>query len=219
MSPVRIPTVGRERPVKERGRLANAVGGLPVPARRVDRRSGRCGVPRPARSGPRRAEDGREGEGGGAGALRRAPAALSAKAAGTVEAEDGGGTGARSGTARAVPERAHHAAVLVRLRRIGSNDALPLGSGVFCRVLRNRRELAGLAGLAPVPWASGGGGHDQGNGRADSPMLRRHLVRMAWRWLYHQPDSALLKWFREYAVARATAVRAGGGSWRWYAGC
>ncbi len=33
-------------------------------------------------------------------------------------------------------------------------------------------------------------------------MLRKHPARMAWRWLRHQPDSALSKWFRQYVSAR-----------------
>ena len=67
--------------------------------------------------------------------------------------------------------------------------------------IRNRRELASLAGLAPVPFASGGIDHDQGISKAGNTMLRKHL-QMAWRWLQHQPYSALSKWFRDYVSAR-----------------
>ncbi len=77
-----------------------------------------------------------------------------------------------------------------------------LGGGPFHRELRSRRQLASLAGLAPVPFAGGGGGHDQGLGRSGSAMLRRHLVQMAWRWLQHQPESALSAWFRSHLGAR-----------------
>ncbi len=38
-------------------------------------------------------------------------------------------------------------------------------------------------------------------------MLRKHLVQMAWRWLRHQPDSALSGWFREYVSARDGRAR------------
>ena len=85
------------------------------------------------------------------------------------------------------PDRAHCAAALVRLRGIGANDALLLGAELFHRDFRNRRELASLAGLAPVPFASGGIDHDQGISKAGSPMLRRRLAQMAWRWLCRQP--------------------------------
>ena len=100
------------------------------------------------------------------------------------------------------PDRAHCAAALVRLRGIGANDALLLGAELFYRDFRNRRELAGMAGLAPVPFASGGIDRDQGISKAGSPMLRKHLVQMAWRWLHHQPASALSKWFLNYVSAR-----------------
>ena len=85
---------------------------------------------------------------------------------------------------------------------IGPNDALMLGGELFYREFRNRRRLASLAGLAPVPFASGGVDNDQGISKAGSAMLRRHLVQMAWRWLRHQPDSALSAWFRDYVSAR-----------------
>ena len=72
-----------------------------------------------------------------------------------------GGTEA-AGTSDPAPDRAHFAAALVRLRGIGPNDALLLDTELFYRDFRNRRELASLAGLAPVPFASGGVDRDQG---------------------------------------------------------
>ncbi len=110
--------------------------------------------------------------------------------------------GAPAGRPRAAPANTHHAAALVRLRGIGPNDALMLGGELFYREFRNRRQLASLAGLAPVPFASGGVDHDQGISKSGSAMLRRHLVQMAWRWLQHQPESALSAWFRSYVSAR-----------------
>ncbi len=100
------------------------------------------------------------------------------------------------------PDRAHFAAALVRLRGIGPNDALLLDTELLYRDFRNRRELASMAGLAPVPFASGGIERDQGISKAGSPMLRKHLVQMAWRWLQHQPNSALSKWYKDYVSAR-----------------
>ena len=100
------------------------------------------------------------------------------------------------------PDRTHCAAALVRLRGIGPNDALLLGTELFYRDFRNRRQLASLAGLAPVPFASGRIDHDQGISKSGNPTLRRHLVQMAWRWLFHQPGSALSKWFLDYVSAR-----------------
>ncbi len=218
MSPVRVPTVAeedakrllrrRERLVKERLRLANAVAGL----LRLH------GVPPgdPAKAGFR---DRLAGTVTGYGTAL--PPGLLAEVAGipgrlepgvaelrTVEAEKAAAREAHhgpeeaGGAEAAVPAHARHAAVLVRLRGIGPNDALLPGAELLCRDFRNRRELAGMAGLAPVPWASGAVDHDQGTGKAGSPMLRKHLVQMAWRWLRHQPDSALSGWFRGCVSAR-----------------
>ncbi len=94
------------------------------------------------------------------------------------------------------------AAAPVRLRGVGPNDAVLLDAELFCRDFRNRREPAGLAGLAPVPFASGGADRGRGTGKAGSPLLRKRLVRTAWRWLQFQPGSALSKRFREHVSAR-----------------
>ncbi len=251
MSPVRVPSVAeedrkrlpprRERLLRERRRLANAVDGL---LRLHGLLAGN-----PARPGFRERLGGMEtgyggplppellaGTGGIPARLELAPAEIkvvearkvemldaAGKALDSLHAEaDGDGTeadGHSTGTcggghcpvpepdgprpvAAPAPANAHHAAAPGRLRGIGPNDALMLGGELSCRELRNRRELASLAGLAPVPFASGGGGHDQGLGKAGNAMLRKHLVQMAWRWTGHQPESALAAWFRNYVSAR-----------------
>ena len=86
-------------------------------------------------------------------------------------------------------------ATLVRLRGIGANDATLLAHEVFYRDFRNRREVAGWAGIAPTPWASGDVRRDQGIGRDGPGWVRAQLIQMAWRWLRFQPDSALSRWF------------------------
>ena len=100
--------------------------------------------------------------------------------------------------AASAPAVAAAAAVLVKVKGIGTNDALLLQNEVFYRDFRNRRELASWAGLAPVPWASGGVENDQGISKAGRPMVRKHLVQMAWRWVRYQPDSAITMWFHRY---------------------
>ena len=119
-----------------------------------------------------------------------------------------GGTRARSGAA---PEddgaSGTMIARLVGLRGVGANDAVLLMREVFCRGFRNRRELAGWAGLAPAPWASGGMARSQGIDKAGPPWLRAQMVQLAWRWLRHQPQSALSKWFRARAGASGDRVR------------
>ncbi|MDE0534459.1 MAG: transposase [Albidovulum sp.] len=104
--------------------------------------------------------------------------------------------------AAAVPKHARCAAALVALRGIGDNDALLPGGELFYRDFRNRRELASMAGLVPAPWASGGIDRDQGTGKAGNSMLRKHLIQMAWRWLFHQPGSALSRRYGNCVSAR-----------------
>ena len=96
---------------------------------------------------------------------------------------------------------------LVGLRGVGANDALLLAREVFCRGFRNRRELAGWAGLAPAPWASGERARGQGIDKAGPPWLRAQMVQLAWRWLRHQPRSALSRWYRARAGTSAGRVR------------
>ena len=106
----------------------------------------------------------------------------------------------RVAPARAGPDSAERR--LVRLKGIGPNDAVLLASEVLYRDFRNRRELAAWAGLAPVPWASGGVSHGQGISKAGNTAVRKHLIQMAWRWVRWQPDSEIARWFRDYCAAR-----------------
>ena len=96
---------------------------------------------------------------------------------------------------------------LVGLSGVGANDAVLLVREVFCRGFRNRRELAGWAGLTPAPWASGDMVRSQGIDKAGPPWLRVQMLQLAWRWLRHQPESALSKWFRARAGTSGGRVR------------
>ena len=96
---------------------------------------------------------------------------------------------------------------LVGLRGVGANDAVLLVREVFCRGFRNRRELAGWAGLAPAPWASGEVVRSQGIDKAGPPWLRAQMLQLAWRWLRHQPESALSQWFRARAGTSGGRMR------------
>ena len=122
--------------------------------------------------------------------------------------EDDGGKRARAG---AGPEDDGESgtmiARLVGLRGVGANDAVLLVREVFCRGFRNRRELAGWAGLAPAPWASGETVRSQGIDKAGPPWLRAQMLQLAWRWLRHQPESALSQWFRARTGTSGGRVR------------
>ena len=64
------------------------------------------------------------------------------------------------------------------------------------RQIRNRRELASLAGLAPTPYDSGNSRHEQGISKAGNRLVRWMMVQLAWGWLHHQPKSELSKWYQ-----------------------
>ena len=204
----------RERLVKERTRITNTIGGLlrlhgisgeaprkPRFRERVDALKTGYGMMSPREI---RAEilglvdrlDVVVGEPKGVEARKKAAVAASGAApeilrAGKAQDPDGTDEVASDDPATAVPENAHCAAVLVTLRGIGDNDAMLPSTELFYRDFRNRRELASMTVLAPVPWASGGVDHDQGISKTGNSMLRKHLVQMAWQWLFHQPGSVL----------------------------
>ena len=98
-------------------------------------------------------------------------------------------------------------ATLTQLKGIGANDATLLEHEIFYRDFRNRRELASWVGLTPTPWASGDTQHDQGIGRDGPGWIRALLIQMAWRWLRHQSESALSKWFEERTAGARGRIR------------
>ena len=98
-------------------------------------------------------------------------------------------------------------ATLTRLKGIGENDATVLVHEIFYRGFRNRRELASWVGMTPTPWASGDTQRDQGISRDGPGWIRAHLIQMAWRWLRHQPDSPLCKWFEERTAGAKGRIR------------
>ena len=121
----------------------------------------------------------------------------------------------RQGEALAVPvapegsdaQAAARMATLTRLKGIGENDATLLTHEIFYRGFRNRRELASWVGITPTPWASGDTQRDQGISRDGPAWIRAQLVQMAWRWLRHQPDSALSKWFEDRTAGGRGRIR------------
>ena len=111
--------------------------------------------------------------------------------------EEGGKVGSAAASGPALPGAS---ALPVELKGIGTNDALLLQNEVFYQDFRNRRQLGAWAGLVPVPWASGGVENNQGISKAGQPVVRKHPVQMAWRWLRWQPNSAIAKWFDQHCA-------------------
>jgi len=86
---------------------------------------------------------------------------------------------------------------LLELKGIGDNGAWLLVWEFFSwRVIRNRRELASLAGLTPTPYDSGGTRCEQGISKAGNRRVRWMMIQLAWGWLRYQPQSELSRWYQ-----------------------
>jgi transposase len=78
------------------------------------------------------------------------------------------------------------------------------------RRIRNRKQLAALAGLAPTPYQSGDSDREQGISKAGNRRLRTMAVEIAWCWLHYQPGSALSQWYtRRFAKGSSRQRRIG----------
>lgn len=96
--------------------------------------------------------------------------------------------------ATAAPTTAVHQ--LVQLKGVATTSASVLvDEGLVWREFRNRRQVGGLIGLAPTPYASGDSVHDQGISRAGNKRLQVTSIQLAWSWVRWQPDSALTRWY------------------------
>jgi transposase len=100
---------------------------------------------------------------------------------------------------------------LVDLKAIGPMSATLFVREFFgWRAIKNRRELASLAGLCPTPYASGDSRREQGISKAGNRRLRWMAVEIAWGWLRWQPGSALSVWYqRRFGSGNARARKVG----------
>ena len=87
---------------------------------------------------------------------------------------------------------------LCALRGIGMNSAWLYVMEFFgWREFNHRREVGGLAGLAPTPHQSGDLDQERGIDKAGNRHVRAMAIEIAWGWLRYQPESALTRWFEE----------------------
>ena len=108
---------------------------------------------------------------------------------------------------------------LLNLKGIGDNGAWLLVFEFFAwRVIKNRRELASLAGLTPTPYASGESRREQGISKAGNRRVRFMITELAWGWLRYQPESELSQWYMR-RFGRGNKRCAKWGSWRWPGSC
>ena len=100
---------------------------------------------------------------------------------------------------------------LLQLKGIGENAAWLLVREFFgWRGIRNRRELASLAGLAPTPYDSGESRREQGISKAGNRRVRWMMIELAWGWLRYQPSSELSRWYqRRFGAGNARARKVG----------
>jgi len=86
--------------------------------------------------------------------------------------------------------------ILARVFGVGRMTAESLVREVLYRNLRDRRAVARYVGLTGSPDESGKKRREQGLAKAGNGRVRRMLIQLAWRLLKHQPESALVKWYR-----------------------
>jgi transposase len=97
---------------------------------------------------------------------------------------------------------------LYALRGIGMNAAWLYALEFFAwRAFTNRRQVGGLAGLAPSPYQSGTQRREQGICKAGNRWMRSLAIEIAWGWLRYQPDSELSRWYRERYGPGSTRLR------------
>ena len=101
----------------------------------------------------------------------------------------------------AAPDEAGHTMVrmLAQVRGLGMETADLLTREVLSRDLRDRRAVARYGGLTGSPDESGARRRERGLARAGNARVRHGMIQLAWRFLWHQPDCALVKWYRARA--------------------
>ena len=87
--------------------------------------------------------------------------------------------------------------MLARIVGIGIETADMLVRELLSRNLRDRRAVARFAGLTGSPDESGMRRREKGLSKAGSARVRRGMIKLAWRFLQHQRESALAIWFRK----------------------
>jgi len=99
---------------------------------------------------------------------------------------------------------------LVRLKGVATTSAsVLLDEGLVWRAFKNRRQIGGLLGFAPTPYASGETAREQGISRAGNARLQAVSIQLAWGWVRWQPASPLTQWFHAHFAQGKRARRIG----------
>src|SRR5215831_13509518 len=86
--------------------------------------------------------------------------------------------------------------LLVRIIGLGVETAEQLVREILSRKLRDRKAVARYAGLTGSPDESGLSRREKGLSRSGNGRVRKILVQLSWRMLQFQPDSGLVRWFK-----------------------
>lgn len=97
--------------------------------------------------------------------------------------------------------------LLARIVGLGLETADTLANEVLLRPLRDRRAVGRYGGITGAPDESGAKRREKGLARAGNARVRHTMIQLAWRWLQHQPDSALACWYRERTESASKLVR------------
>lgn len=97
---------------------------------------------------------------------------------------------------------------LVQLKGVAATGArVLLEEGLVWRAFRNRRQVGGMLGFAPLPYQSGEEARDQGIDRAGNSRWRAMSIQLAWNWVQWPPTSALTQWYQRTFGCRGARAR------------
>jgi transposase len=86
--------------------------------------------------------------------------------------------------------------LLVRIIGLGVETAEQLVHEMLSRNLRDRKAVARYAGVTGSPDESGASRREKGLSRSGNGRVRKILIQLSWRMLQFQPDSRLVRWFK-----------------------
>ena len=87
--------------------------------------------------------------------------------------------------------------LLVRIIGLGVETAEQLVHEILSRKLRDRKAVARYSGLTGSPDESGARRREKGLSRSGNARVRRILIQLSWRMLRFQPNSDLVRWFKD----------------------
>jgi len=110
---------------------------------------------------------------------------------------------AREERLKQAPECEANARVLElkRISYIGIETADMLTHEVFSRTLRDQRAVSRYAGLTGSPDGSGKHRRERGLAKAGNARVRHGMIQLAWRFVSHQKESVLVRWYEARVAA------------------